>query len=145
MPLDLNAVQQPDHRQWRIFCQNITFETVQMTNMFFDENQVHYDINILHPTWHKIGHFGDVLHRQSVCSNEETKPNTTKANIHQEHKNATTKNKNKKLKPYLVTSYDSGLKMEQTLFYSSRTHTGQLSPEDCGVDTVYIGACSVLQ
>jgi len=106
MPLDLNAVQQPDHRQWRIFCQNITFETVQMTIMFFAENQVHYDFNILRPTWHKIDHFGDVLHRQSVGSNEETKPNTTKAKIHQEHKNSTTKNKHKKLKPDLVTSYD---------------------------------------
>jgi len=36
---------------------------------------------------------------------EETKPNTTKANIHQEHNNTTTPHKRKTLKPGLVTPY----------------------------------------
>jgi len=47
-----------------------------------------------------------VFIKSIIDSTEETKPNTTKANIHQEHKNATTKNKHKKLKPDSVTSYN---------------------------------------
>jgi len=39
-----------------------------------------------------------------LASTEETKPNVTKANIHLEHKNTTTQNR-QKLKPGLVTSY----------------------------------------
>jgi len=41
-----------------------------------------------------------------LASTEETKPNTTKANIHPQHKNTTTQNKHTKLKPGLVASYD---------------------------------------
>ena len=37
---------------------------------------------------------------------EETKPNTTEANVHPEHKNTTTQNKHKKLNPGLVASHD---------------------------------------
>jgi len=40
-----------------------------------------------------------------LASTEETKPNTTKANIHPEHENTTTQNKHKNLKPSLVAVY----------------------------------------
>jgi len=41
-----------------------------------------------------------------LASTQETKINTTKANIHPEHKNTTTQNKHKKLKRGLVASCD---------------------------------------
>ena len=47
--------------------------------------------------------FGDVLRSRSL---EETKPSTTKTDIRQEHRCTTTENKHKKLKPYLVASYN---------------------------------------
>jgi len=40
-----------------------------------------------------------------LASIKETKPNTTKANIHPEHENNTAQNKHRKLKPRLVASY----------------------------------------
>jgi len=58
-------------------------------------------VKVLRPTRVKIGHFWNVL----LASIEETKSNTTKANIHLEHRNTTTQNKHKKLKPGLVALY----------------------------------------
>jgi len=54
---------------------------------------------VLHPGHQKIRYFGDILPSQS----SRHKPNITKANIHLEHKNTTTQNKHKKLKPGLVS------------------------------------------
>ena len=45
------------------------------------------------PTWHKIGHFGDVSQSQSLgLVWKKTKPNTTKACIHQSKEMYNTKN-----------------------------------------------------
>jgi len=50
---------------------------------------------VSHPTQHKIGDFGDVFPANLLARTEETKLNTTKANIHPKHKN-TTQNKHTK-------------------------------------------------
>jgi len=63
-----------------------------------------YRIQVLHPTRHKIGHFGDVSQANLLAWYGKT--NTTKAHIHQSKQNTTTQNKHEKLKPGLVTSYD---------------------------------------
>jgi len=59
------------------------------------------------PTRHKIGHFGDVPQANLLAWYRKTKPNTTKARIHQSKEMYyNTKNKHtRKLKPGLVTSY----------------------------------------
>jgi len=38
---------------------------------------------LLRPTRHKIGHFRDILQASLLALYEKTKPNTTKAHIHQ--------------------------------------------------------------
>jgi len=38
---------------------------------------------VLRPTLHKIGHFGDVPQAKRLAWYRKTKPNTTKAHIHQ--------------------------------------------------------------
>jgi len=55
-----------------------------------------------------------------LASTEETKPNTTKANIHTKHKNTTTQNQRKKLKPALVAWYttsgrETGSRLQSTV------------------------------
>jgi len=40
-------------------------------------------VKVLRPTRHKIGHFGDVLQANLFAWYGKTKPNTTKARIHQ--------------------------------------------------------------
>jgi len=53
-----------------------------------------YPVKDLYSTRHKTGHFGDILCSQSLGKiTEETAPNTTKANIHQQHKDTTAQNK----------------------------------------------------
>jgi len=61
---------------------------------------------ILRPTQHKIGHFGDVPQANLLAWYGKTKPNTTKAHIHQSKKCTRTQNKHKKLNPGLVASHD---------------------------------------
>jgi len=51
----------------------------------------------------KRGHFGDVPQANPLAWYEETKPNTTKAHIHQSKEMY---HNTKKLKPGLVASYD---------------------------------------
>jgi len=61
---------------------------------------------VLRHSQHKIGHFGDVPQATILASYGKTKPNITKAHIHNHMKCTTTRNKHKKLKPGLVASYD---------------------------------------
>ena len=64
---------------------------------------------VLHPTQHaqhKKGHFGDVPQANLLAWYGKTKPNTTKACIHQSKNVLQQKNKHKKLKPGLLASYD---------------------------------------
>ena len=63
-------------------------------------------VKILRPTRHKIGHFGHVPQANLWAWYGKTKPNTTKAHIHQSKEMYN--NTNKKLKPGLVASYDIG-------------------------------------
>jgi len=73
---------------------------------------------VLHPTRHKIAHFGDVLQANLLAWYGKTKPNTTKAHIYQSKE--TTKNNRKKLKPGLVASYDIWPGNAQGLFWFRR-------------------------
>jgi len=40
-------------------------------------------VKVLRPTWHKIGHFGDVPQANLLAWYVKTKPTTTKAHIYQ--------------------------------------------------------------
>jgi len=53
---------------------------------------------VLRPTWHKIGHFGDVPQDNLVAWYGKTKPNTTKHTFAIKKKCTTTQNKHKKLR-----------------------------------------------
>ena len=61
---------------------------------------------VLPSTRHKIGHFGDVPDANLLAWYGKTKPNTTKAHIHQSKEMYYDKINTKKLKPDLVASYD---------------------------------------
>ena len=63
-------------------------------------------VKVLRPTRQKIGHFGHVPEANLLAWNGKTKPNTTKAQIHQSKECTTTQNKHKKLKPGLVASHN---------------------------------------
>jgi len=72
-------------------------------------SSVWFWVKVLRPTWHKTSHFGDILSFQPISwhSTEETKSNTTTANIHPVHKCTITQNKQKNyVKPRWVASYD---------------------------------------
>ena len=58
---------------------------------------------VLRRAWYKIGHFGDVPQANWYG---KTKPNTTKAHIHQSKEMYKAQNKHEDLKPDLVASYD---------------------------------------
>jgi len=60
-------------------------------------------VKTLRPTWHKVSHFGDVPQDNLLAWYGKTKPNTTKAHIHQSKQMYYN---TKKLKPGLVTSYN---------------------------------------
>ena len=51
-----------------------------------------------------MGHLGDVPQANLLAWYRKTKPNTTKANIHQSKERYNNTKKNKKLKPGLVDS-----------------------------------------
>jgi len=60
---------------------------------------------ISRPTRHKTGHFGDVPQASLLAWYGKTKPNTTKAHIHQAKRNVQQHKINtKKLKPSSVAS-----------------------------------------
>jgi len=69
---------------------------------------------------------GDVLPNQSLglTSTEETKPNTTIANIHLEHKILQQKINTKNYSQICSRHMTSGLEMEQAVLYISRAHIG---------------------
>ena len=74
-------------------------------------------------TRHKIGHFGDVPQANLLARYGKTKPNTTKAHIHQSKEmyyNTKTQNTQKKLKPGLVNSYDIWPGNREGLFWFQR-------------------------
>jgi len=56
-------------------------------------------VKVVGRTEHKIGHFGDVPQANLLAWCGKTKPNTTKARIHQSKKCTTTQDKLKQLKP----------------------------------------------
>jgi len=61
----------------------------------------------LRPTQHKIGHFGDVPQVNPLASYEKSKRITQqKHSLTNQQKCSTTQNKQKKLIPRLVASYD---------------------------------------
>jgi len=60
---------------------------------------------VLRPTWHKIGHFGDVSQADFLAWYGKTKPNATKAQIRQSKEMYYNTTDTKKLKPDLVASY----------------------------------------
>jgi len=49
----------------------------------FPKSKTPHWVNVLHLTWYKIGHFGDVLQANLLAWYGKTKPNTTKAHIQQ--------------------------------------------------------------
>jgi len=48
-------------------------------------------VKVLRPTQHRIGHFGDIAQANLLASYGKTKPNTTKAYIHQSKEMCNTK------------------------------------------------------
>jgi len=48
-----------------------------------DKHHKLIELRFLRPTWHKIGHFRDVPQANLLVWYGKTKPNTTKAHIHQ--------------------------------------------------------------
>ena len=64
-------------------------------------------VKVLHPIAHKLGHFRDIPQINLLPSHGKTKPNRTKAHIHQTKEMYYNQNKHKKkLKSGLVTSYN---------------------------------------
>jgi len=63
-------------------------------------------VNVLHPTQHNIGHFGDVPKPISWLDMEKLSLTQQKLTFTNQKKRNTTQNKHEKLKPDLVTSYD---------------------------------------
>ena len=65
-------------------------------------------VKVLCPTWHKIGHYGDVLSSQSLGWNLKklNRTHTTKADIHPAHKNTTTQNKPTNQSQNMIAVYD---------------------------------------
>jgi len=72
--------------------------------------QYHFEwvdrVVVLRPTRHKIGHFGHVPQANLLAWYGKTKPNTTKAHIHQSKEMYYNTKYKKKLKPGLVASYN---------------------------------------
>jgi len=62
--------------QWH----QLDYVQIICTSLQTDNHVITSSISFLCPTQHKIGHFGDVLPWLGM---ETTKPNTTKAHIHQ--------------------------------------------------------------
>ena len=83
---------------------------------------------VVHPTRHKIGHFGDIPPANLLAWYGKTKPNTTKAHIHQSKQMYYN---TKKLKPGLVTSYNiwpgNGEGLFQGVYKSNQTNFQMIS------------------
>ena len=73
-------------------------------------------VKVLRPTRHKIAHFGDVSQANLLAWYRKTKPNITKARIHQLKQCTTTQSKHKKLRSDLVASYDIQHENVEVLF-----------------------------
>ena len=67
----------PDLHQNLITCWLAHFQSFLKISCLIDW------VKVLRPTTHKIGHFGDVLQTNLLTWYRKTKPNTTKAHIHQ--------------------------------------------------------------
>jgi len=79
--------------------QKCTHQSARWTSVFQliieGMNLTEWLSNVLHPVWHKMAQFRDVLPSQSLGCDEETKPNTTKANNAGTKRKKYTKNKPK--------------------------------------------------
>ena len=75
---------------------------------------------VLRPSRHKIGHFRDVLQANLWAWYGKTKPNATKACIHQSKEMYFNTSINIKLKPGLVDSYDDWPANKDDLFWFQR-------------------------
>jgi len=77
-----------------------------LTHLLFCNSRFYW-IKVLHPTRHKIRHFGDILPSQSLgIVLMKLKLTQQKHRFTTQKKCTTTHNKHKKLKPGLVDSYD---------------------------------------
>jgi len=77
-----------NHREtgWRMFASKMTVIQMNVCGHMQRREVLHWLIDwvkVLHPTQHKICHFGDVPQANLLASYGKTKPNTTKAHIHQ--------------------------------------------------------------
>ena len=80
-------------------------------------------VKVLCPTRHQVGHFRDVAQANLLPWYGKTKPNTTKARIHQSKEMYyNTKINTKKLKLGLVTSYDIWPGNRQGLAYFAASY-----------------------
>jgi len=110
-----------------------TFTTVQAMPHNHD-----WWVVVLRPTRHKIGHFGDVSPSESLgLVWKNTKPNATKAHIHNQKKRTTTQSKRKILKPGIVALYDIWPGNRPGLFSKKKTSKGGVGVEfNAPLDTI---------
>jgi len=115
-------------------------------------------VMVLHPTRHKIGHFGDDLQANLLAWYRKTEPNTTKAHIHQK-KCTTTQSKHTKTKakyhllqhlawkrkgPDLISVLHKFVTYWLTyldtypLTYSPRTHMGEFVQDEQTINRILL-------